>query len=129
MQGLLEKSSEFPFLLCSFLFPKYSFDIIDLMITKSDNSETREKLKTLKKIIELLKSIFQNFSELKFRKVILIPEIRYLTEKFIEEVREGKIEIRGMIKDDSESDKVYVWKVIQTLQERINTDIGEANIY
>ncbi|CAI2360969.1 unnamed protein product [Moneuplotes crassus] len=123
LRGFLDKSPQFPFLLSSFLFPKYSQDIINLMITQSNNSETREKLNALKKIIELLKNIFQNYSEIKFRKAILIPEIRYLMRNFIKGVQQGKIEVSSIVKGDCEHDKAYIQKIFQTMEEGINAQL------
>ncbi|CAI2361859.1 unnamed protein product [Moneuplotes crassus] len=123
MRGLLERSAEFPFLLSSFLFPKYSREIIDSMIEESSDPNIKEKLELLKKIIDLLKNLVKNYSEIKLKKVVRIPEIRYLLLNFIRRARQGEIEISGMIKEDPEKDREYLKKIIKNFYESVDSQV------
>lgn len=123
MKGLLERSAEFPFLLSSFLFPKYSREIIDSMIEESNDPDRKRKLELLKKIIDLLKNLVKNYSEIKLKKAITFPEIRYLLLNFIRRVRQGEIEISGMIKEDPEKDRAYLKKIIENFYESVESEV------
>ena len=123
MQGFNSISAEFPFYLSALIFPREAEEAVLQQKRTSAENDNWVYGKVLQ-MLELVKEVIKSYSEAKLRKVCKIYEVYFLLKNYIRMVEEGKSDMSGLIESDAESDKKYIWKVLNEFKNFVRASSG-----